>query len=267
MILENGTVRTLDPALPVARALAIAGDEIAGGVGVHERALASPERVDLGGRCVVPGFSDAHVHFPTWAVARSEVRLEDIRSLDEALAVVRDGLGSVPPGGWLRGRGWRGADWGADPTSEELDAVTGDVPAALLARDSHSLWLNSAALARANGDLETPGGVVERDASGEPTGVLREEAAWRFRDEHVEISDDEYIAAMRAGVRVAASRGVTAVHDKDGWLGGTGSSSSCTTRAPSRSGSGSRSRVPCCPSWRRSACARASATTGSGSAT
>jgi predicted amidohydrolase YtcJ len=219
MILENATIRTLDAALPVARALAIAGDQIAGGVGVHERALASPDRVDVGGRCVVPGFSDAHVHFPTWAVARTEVRLEDTRSLDDALSLVREALGDLRPGRWLRGRGWRSADWGADPTRDDLDAVTGDVPAALLARDSHSLWLNSAALARANGDLETPGGVVERDAAGEPTGVLREEAAWRFRDEHVEIADDEYVAAMRDGLRVAASRGVTAVHDKDGWLG------------------------------------------------
>jgi predicted amidohydrolase YtcJ len=221
MILENGVIRTLDPSLPVARALAIAGDEIVGGVGTHERALASPERVDLGGRCVVPGFADAHVHFPTWAVSRGEVRLEDTRSLEEAVARVRDALGSVRSGGWLRGRGWRSGDWApaVEPTREALDAVTGDVPAALLARDSHSLWLNSAALARANGDLEVDGGVVERYDSGEPTGVLREEAAWRFRDLHVAIDDEEYIDAMRVGLRVAASRGVTSVHDKDGWLG------------------------------------------------
>src|SRR5205823_7954345 len=69
MILENGVIRTLDPSLPESRALAIAGDRIAGGVGVHETALASPETVDLGGRCVLPGFTDAHVHFPTGAVA------------------------------------------------------------------------------------------------------------------------------------------------------------------------------------------------------
>ena len=73
MILENGTIRTLDPSLPVARALPIAGDRIAGGVGVHETALASPERVDLRGRCVLPGFCDAHVHFPTWALAQRQV--------------------------------------------------------------------------------------------------------------------------------------------------------------------------------------------------
>ena len=76
MILENGTVRTMDPFLPTARALAVAGDRIVGGVGVHEQALPSPERVDLGGRCVIPGFSDAHVHFPTWAMTLRQVQLD-----------------------------------------------------------------------------------------------------------------------------------------------------------------------------------------------
>src|ERR671937_5280 len=142
MILENGVVRTMEPSLPVTRSLAIAGERIAGGVGTHETALPGPERIDLGGRCVLPGFSD-----------------------------------------------------------------------------SHSVWLNSAALARADGDLQVPGGVVELDERGEPTGVLREESCWHFRDRYIEIGDDEYVEAMREGMKVAAARGVTAVHDKDGWLG------------------------------------------------
>ncbi len=103
MILENGIVRPLDPSLAVARALAIAGDRIAGGVGVHETALASPETVDLRGRCVVPGFTDSHVHFPTWAVAQRQVRLEQTRTIEEALDVVRRAVGSVERGRWLRG--------------------------------------------------------------------------------------------------------------------------------------------------------------------
>jgi predicted amidohydrolase YtcJ len=218
VILENGTIRTMDASLPVARALAIAGDRIAGAVGTHETALASPDVVDLGGRCVVPGFTDSHVHFPSWALARTQVRLEEARSLGEALEQVRAGLTGLAPGRWLRGQGWRDADWTEPPTKEALDAVTGDVPAALLAKDYHSLWLNSAALARANGDLQVPGGVVELDADGEPTGVLREESAWRFKERHLETSDDEYLEAMQEGLRIAASRGVTAVHDKDGWL-------------------------------------------------
>jgi predicted amidohydrolase YtcJ len=221
VILENGVVRTLDPSLPVARALAIAGEWIAGGVGTHERALASPERVDLGGRCVVPGFSDAHVHFPSWALAQTQVRLEGTRSLDEALVRVGDAVRRAEPGRWLRGIGWRSGDWepAVEPTRQALDAVTGAVPVALMAKDYHSLWLNSAGLARANGDLARAGGVVELAESGEPTGVLREESAWHFRDRYLLASDDEFVDAMRAGLKVCAARGVTAVHDKDGWLG------------------------------------------------
>jgi predicted amidohydrolase YtcJ len=222
VILENGVIRTLEPSLPLVRSLAIAGERIAGGVGTHETALPGPERIDLGGRCVVPGFTDAHVHFPTWAVAQYEVRLEGTRSIDEALAHVREALSSAPRETWLRGRGWRSADWAppVEPTKEQLDEVVSDRPVALMARDSHSLWLNSTALARADGDLQVPGGVVELDDRGEPTGVLREESCWHFRDRYIELADEEYLEAMRAGIRLAASRGVTAVHDKDGWLGG-----------------------------------------------
>ena len=221
MILEKGVIRTLDPALPRASALAIVGEFVAGGVGTHETALASPERVDLGGRCVLPGFTDSHVHFPTWALAQRQVRLEGTRSLGEALTRVGEAVGSVPEGRWLRGLGWRSGDWSpaVEPTKDDLDAVTGNVPTALMARDYHSLWLNSAALAHANGDLQVPGGVVERDEQGEPTGVLREECAWHFRDVHVRPTHEEMVDASRDGIRLANSRGVVAVHDKDGWLG------------------------------------------------
>ncbi len=224
MILENGVVRTMDAALPTARALAIAGEWVAGGVGTHERALATPDRIDLRGRCVVPGFTDSHVHFPSWAVARNEVRLEGARSLEEAVRRVAGAVATAYAGRWVRGRGWRDGDWSpsGEPTSAVLDPVSGDVPVTLTARDGHSLWLNSSALAAAKGDLAVEGGVVELDARGEPTGVLREEAAWRFRERHVLVSDDEYVDAMRSGMRLANERGVTAVHDKDGWLGALG---------------------------------------------
>src|SRR6187401_3189633 len=192
----------MDPSLPTARGLAIAGEWIAGGVGPHESALASPDRVDLGGRCVLPGFTDSHVHFPTWAMAQHEVRLEGAQSLEEAVARVREALDQ--PGTWLRGRGWRSGDWSpaVEPTRADLDAIAPDRPVALMARDSHSVWLNSAALARANGDLQVPGGVVELDARGEPTGVLREESCWQFRDRYFETGDDEYVDAMRSGMRL-----------------------------------------------------------------
>ena len=202
VILENGLVRTLDAQVATQRALAIAGDRIAGGVGVHETSLASPEAVDLGGRVVVPGFNDAHTHFPTWALAQSQLDLDGCASLDEALARVAE----AEPGaaGWLRGHGWRGFE----PTMESLDRVTGDTPTALLAKDGHTLWVNSAAFA----------------AAGEPAGegILREEAAWAFQDRHLRTSDDEYLTAMRGALGLAAARGLTAVHDKDGGVGALG---------------------------------------------
>jgi predicted amidohydrolase YtcJ len=216
VILANGVIRTMDPSLPTSAALAIAGDRVVGGVGAHESALPTPDRVDLGGRCVLPAFTDAHVHFPTWSLARKDVRLEDAGSLAEAVARV-----ATHPrhGTWLRGTGWRDALWAEHPSRQALDEVTGETPAALWSKDYHSLWLNTAGLARANGDLDVPGGVVERDDDGEPTGILREESAWRFRDRFVTVTEDEWVAATREGIRVANARGVGAIHDKDGWLG------------------------------------------------
>ena len=84
-----------------------------------------------------------------------------------------DAVGTLEPGRWLRGRGWRSGDWSpaVEPTRQALDEVTGDTPAALMARDYHSLWLNSAALgAWRTASSRSPGGVVERDERGEPTG-------------------------------------------------------------------------------------------------
>jgi predicted amidohydrolase YtcJ len=216
VILENGVVRTMDASLPTAAALPIAGSRVAGGVGVHESSLPTPDRVDLRGRCVVPAFTDSHVHFPTWSLARRDVHLEGAESLGEALERVRS---HDRRGAWIRGTGWRDADWEVKPTRSALDHVTGTTPAALWAKDYHSLWLNTAALSLAGGDLDVPGGVVERDDRGEPTGVLREESAWRFRERFVTVTQDEWVEATREGIRTANSRGVAAVHDKDGWLG------------------------------------------------
>jgi predicted amidohydrolase YtcJ len=216
VILDNGVIRTLDPSLPTCGALAIAGPFVAGGVGTHEWMLPTPDRVDLRGRCVVPAFTDAHVHFPTWSLSRLDVQLEGADSCAAALARV---AAHEHRGTWIRGTGWRDAAWPEAPTATALDAVTGDTPAALWSKDYHSLWLNSAALARAAGDLEVPGGVVERGPDGQPTGILREESAWRFRERFVTVSEDEWVEATRHGIRVANARGVAAVHDKDGWLG------------------------------------------------
>jgi hypothetical protein len=221
VILENGTIRTMDASLPTTGALAIAGDRIAGGVGTHETALASPDVVDLGGRCVIPGITESHVHFPTWAAARRLIRLEDATSAEDAAGRMRPGVADAKKGRWFRAQGFRETNWPAPPTKEVLDAVTGDVPAAVISKDFHAIWLNSAGIARTGGDLRryaVHGGVVELGPDGEPTGLIREESAWRFKEEHLEYSDEEYSEALREGLKVASSRGVTAIHDKDGWI-------------------------------------------------
>jgi predicted amidohydrolase YtcJ len=211
-MLTGGTVRTLDPREPVVDSIAISCGRVLSFGGGRE------ELIDLGGRCALPGFSDSHVHFPTWSLAQRQVRLEAARSLDEALSLVADAAAGAPPDRWLRGTGWRDQDWGERPTRWALDRVAPGLPVALMSKDYHSLWVSGEGLARA-GELEVRGGVVERDESGEPTGILRENAAWSFRDRYARPGIDEMVEAVRDGLRLAASRGVTAIHDKDGWLG------------------------------------------------
>jgi predicted amidohydrolase YtcJ len=218
-VLVGGTVRTLDPEHPQGAALVLAGDRVAAVLDDPADAPAGARRVDLAGGCVVPGLVDAHVHFPSWALGRRELRLFGCRSLDEALERVRQAAAGVPPGGWLRGRGWRDEVWSEKPTRQALDAVAPGVRVALRAHDGHSLWASSAALAAAGGDLRVPGGVVETDAAGEPTGILREESAWRFYDTHAAAGRTEALDAMRAALPAAAAAGVTGVHDKDGARG------------------------------------------------
>jgi predicted amidohydrolase YtcJ len=206
-LFTGGTIRTLDPAAPVVEQLAVQDGVIAAESAPRARTI------DLGDRCVLPGFTDSHVHFPTWSLGLHQARLEGARSLEEALQRVQAARGRVAPGGWLRGLGWREADWTEAPTREALDRAVPDVPVALMSKDYHSLWVNSAALAKADAPLEVPGGVVE------PSGILRENSAWAFRDRYVHPTVDEMVEASREGMRVAAARGVVAIHDKDGWLG------------------------------------------------
>jgi hypothetical protein len=213
--LHGGTIRTMDPAAPLTDEITVHRGLIVDATGE------TPRRLDLQGRCVLPGFTDSHVHFPTWAMAQEQVRLEGTRSLEEALERIAERAATCAPGRWLRGLGWRAGDWTphTEPTRHDLDRVAPGMPIVLMSRDYHSLWVSSAALERAQGDLEIEGGVVETDESGEPTGVLREEAAWHFRERFAAPTHDEMADACRAAMATVSGRGVTAVHDKDGWMG------------------------------------------------
>ena len=106
-MLHGGTVRTMDRARPEAAAVVVRGGRIAALLDDPDDAPAGARRIDLEGGCVLPGFSDAHVHFPGWALARRELRLQGARSLAEAVALVARAAAGAPPGTWVRGRGWR----------------------------------------------------------------------------------------------------------------------------------------------------------------
>ncbi len=188
----------------------------ASGIAVRDGAIAALDG-DGGeplpdGAVILPGFTDSHVHLLTWASSLRELALGGA-SLERVLEQVREAAGD----GFVRGFGWAVDDDRA-LTRETLDAVAGDTPVALLAHDYHSLWVNSAALALADAPLEVDGGVVERDADGRPSGMLREASAWAFRDRYVLPSRAEQLDALRAALPVLSSRGVTGLHDKDGWI-------------------------------------------------
>jgi predicted amidohydrolase YtcJ len=221
LILLNGKIVTMDAAQPTAAAIAIAGERIAAvGSDAEIAALAGPATrvIDLAGALVLPGFCDAHIHLSLWALARREVQIADAASRAEMLSRVAAAAAEAAPGQWLVGRGWNESRWGETdfPTAADLDAVTGpDRPAILYRSDLHSAVVNNAALRLAGVDAATvspPGGVIDRDAAGRPTGFLRE-LAIDLVSRHIPLPEQaERLAALRGGMAELHRLGITAVH-------------------------------------------------------
>jgi predicted amidohydrolase YtcJ len=216
VILEHGRIYTLDAALPRVSALPVTRDgRVARGVEAWEgdASQVSSERIDLDGRTVVPGLADAHVHFLSYALQQGEVDVSDCGSVAEVADVVAAAARAAPGDGVVVGRGFRLDGLGRErPTAAALAAVAR--PVALWAYDRHALWLNPAGLRAVGVDAGTaapPGGVIERDARGEPTGLLFEEAAWQAPLPAP--SRPRAVDAVRAAQRLAHARGATQVHD------------------------------------------------------
>lgn len=213
-IFVNGAVWTGVPGAPVAEALAIGGDRIlAAGTNRAIRALASPDTAlyDLKGRMVVPGFNDAHWHFS----ASSHADLMDVPNLAELTARLREHARTRPETGWITGRGWGYAAFpGGVPHRKYLDAVFPDRPVYLWERDGHMGLANSAALALAKIDRNTPDppyGRIVRDATGEPTGELQESAQSAVTRLTPSPSFEERYEALKRLIRRAASYGLTSL--------------------------------------------------------
>ncbi len=173
--------------------------------------------IDAADATVTPGLVDAHLHLVPWARARRQPELGGARTRAAALAIVRAALGALPgevaP---LVGRGWDECQWEAPPDRASLDALAPGRPVLLHRHDFHALWVNSAALRAAGVGRETSdpeGGRFERDAAGEPTGLVRENAVLAFQalEEQAGPAPDDVL--LNEAAAALHAEGVTGVHD------------------------------------------------------
>lgn len=214
-VLLNGRVLTVDAADSVAEAIAIRGRRIASvGTTADIEALAGPktERIDLAGRTVTPGLIDTHLHFSQGGLMRlttvdlSYPRVKTIADVARLVAgrnAELEGRGAA--GDWIVGRGWDEGKLAERRYvyASDLDLVSGNRPAWLAHTMGHYGVANSLALTLAGIDRDTPdpeGGVIDRDAEGNPTGVLKE-AAMRLVTRHIPPADD---ADKREALRLMA---------------------------------------------------------------
>jgi predicted amidohydrolase YtcJ len=220
-IIINAVVHTMDPAQPVAEAVAIYGNRIVAAGSTNDiRKLAGPNTrtIDAKGRLLLPGFNDAHTHFLSGGFQLSSVDLRDANSPQEFAARIKAFAEKLPKGRWVTGGDWDHERWpdAKLPTKELIDSFTAETPVFVNRLDGHMALANSLALKLAGVTRETadpPGGVIVRNKSGEPTGVLKD-AAQNFVWKVVSPATfEEKLDAARAATNYAAKLGVTSVQD------------------------------------------------------
>lgn len=223
-LFTNGRFRTLDPLQPEADALlADAGRILAVGEGAHLAAAApaGTVREDLGGACVLPGFTDSHIHTASLARAMTEVSMRGTRSLEEALERLAEARGRYAPGAWIFGGWWDHNAWEipVQPDLRALDSLCQQNPVALTSADGHTVWANSLALAHLgiHADSEDPtGGEYVRDGHGQLTGILRESAVFPVRELAGTDLSGNLETQLLGAQQYLLSHGVTSLHDIDG---------------------------------------------------
>ena len=186
-------------------------------VDLESRADPHTRRIELEpGELAMPGIIDAHLHFQGAALAAEQVDLTTARTVDEALARLREAARRISPPGWILGGGWDQRRFGAWPTAAALETVAPGRLVALRAFDHHALWASRAALALAGIDASSPdpdGGVIRRDDAGAPDGVLLENAGGMVMDLVPPPDDETLRRAIRNYGGELLRLGVVGAHD------------------------------------------------------
>jgi predicted amidohydrolase YtcJ len=218
----NGTVWTGVPGAADAAVLAVRdGDIVYVGDGQGVEFDVDPaRRIDLGGRFLMPGFIDNHVHFFWGGTALASVDLRDAATPDEFAARIVDYAATLPEGRWVQSGNWDHQLWGGElPRKDWIDEGTGDTPVFVMRLDGHMGLANSAALALAGitAATESPaGGEIVRDDSGEPTGILKDNAMSLLNAVIPPPSEAEMLELFELAQNHALSLGLTQVHAMTG---------------------------------------------------
>ncbi len=225
----HGRIYTNDPAHPWAEAMAVSEGKISC-IGKMDHVLLDcgggqegVETVNLRGQFVMPGFNDAHVHLGMAAADELAVPLIGVPSPEELQKRVAAAVAQHKPGDWITGGGWDHTTWPEKrfPNRQQLDAVAPKNPVILTHVSGHVAVANSLALKSAEIDKNTPnppGGEIEHDALGDPTGMLKEEAAMSLVKVRIpDPSPEQRRHGIELVLENVAKNGVTSVQDNSGW--------------------------------------------------
>ncbi len=225
----HGRIYTNDPEHPWAEALAVT-DGLISCIGKMDHVLLDcggsqegAENVNLHGQFLMPGFNDAHVHLGGAAAEALAVPLTGAPSVEEMQKRVADAVAHHKEGEWITGGGWDHTLWAEKrfPNRHQLDAVAPKNPVFLTHVSGHVAVANSLALKKAEIDKNTPnppGGEIEHDSLGEPTGMLKEGAAMNLVTPRIpDPSREERRRGIELVLKNVAQNGVTSVQDYSAW--------------------------------------------------
>jgi predicted amidohydrolase YtcJ len=220
-ILYNARIYTMDSRLSTASALAVDNGYIQA-IGDQQAILSnygeSINQIDLGGRTVIPGLIDAHIHLQHYALSLQRVDCET-ETREECLQNVAAMVESNSSEEWILGHGWNQNEWeDGFGNAEQLDEISSLKPVYLTAKSLHAAWVNSAALKQAGITAQTPdppGGRIDRLENGSPSGILFETAMSLVSDAIPPTSTDFVAKAINNAQARLWRMGLTAVHDFD----------------------------------------------------